>query len=217
MPRRLNPLTERRGPGRSLQKISVAKLAVKVRKNTTILNSRELYRIRIDMDSTPDTTAVMQYISAVPEGVGAGNRSGKKIRANHVSIRGSIIKLGASGGTQVRLILFRDNLGSTTPPTLGDLFSDENDFHENKHMLISEQVQKRFTIMWDKFIILNENFDGETTAAQFKFSKKLNFNILFTGAASTNEGKNSLWLLSGSNETNVPLLNGDVVFKYSDL
>lgn len=193
-------------------------LAKQVRKNTRQLASKEIGRVRIVMDATPDTTAVMQNVSFIAQGDDVGTRHGRKIHAKHVSISGSIVKNTVSQANGVRMILFRDNLGTTTAPTLADLFADENDLFQNQHRLINEQPTKRFTILWDKFFALNEGFDGQTTLVPFKFSKKLNFDILYTGVAATDEGKNSLWFLSGSDEaSNVPAVRGDIVFKYSDL
>ncbi len=218
MPRRLNPLTERRGPGRSLQKISVAKLAVKVRKNTKILGSKEIGRIRITIDPTPDTTAVVQNISFVAQGDDVGDRHGRKIHARHVSVSGSIGYAGGAANTKNRMLIFRDNLGSTTSSSLTELFNQENDFFDHYHRLINEQPMKRFTVLWDKYIVINEPFDGALTVHSYKFSKKLNFDVLYTGTTASNEGKNSLWLMSGSNQVSaVPASTGDVVFKFSDL
>ncbi len=195
-----------------------SKLAKQVKKNTRILNARELGRVRVVMDATPDTTAVVQNVSAVAEGDDVGNRHGRKIHAESIEVRGTIIKNTASQANGVRLLIFRDNLGTTTAPTLADLFTDENDFFQNQQRLINEQPMKRFTILWDKFFALNENFDGQTTMVPFSYHKKLNHNILYTGAAVTDEGKNSLWFMSGSDEvSNTPALRGDIVFKYTDL
>ncbi len=206
------------GPGHRAKVSSLRKLEVKVRKNTKILANREIGRTRITMDSSPDTTAVVQNISLVAQGDDVASRHGRKIHATHVSARGIVIKASTSPDTRVRMMIFRDNLGSTTPPTLANLFTDENTFFTNGHRLINEMPQKRFTIIWDKFFIIGEAFDGNITSKQFKFSKKLNFNILYTGTSATDEGKNSLWFVSGSNEASaVPSLQGDIVFKYSDL
>ncbi len=210
MPRKfIGPLTKKQHE---------AKLQKQVNKNSRILNRREMGRLRVTMDSTPDTTAVVQNISFIQTGDDVSQRQGRKIHAESISVSGSIRKAATSTGDTVRLLIFRDNLGTTTAPTLTDLFSDEDDFFNNKHRLINEQPMKRFSILWDKYIILNESFDGEITQASFKFSKKLNFPILYTGAANTDEGKNSLWLLTGSNEASlVPNLIGDIVFKFSDI
>ncbi len=197
---------------------AIKKLRKQVAKNTKALSSKEIGRIRINMDSTPDTTAVVQNVSFLTQGDDVDDRHGRKVHAVHVSIQGNILKNTAAPNHKIRFLLFRDNLGTTTAPTLGDLFVDQNDFFENQHRLINEQPMKRFTILWDKYIVMNESFDGNTPVVAFKFSKKLNFNILYTGTSSSDEGKNSLWFMSGANEaTNVPSVNGDIVFKYTDL
>ncbi len=208
MPGFIGPLTKKQ---------SIAKLAKKVNKNTRALQQREMGRIRVTVDSTPDTTAVVQNLAPIAQGDDIGARTGRQIIAKSISIRGVMFKAATSAATTVRMIIFRDNLGSTTPPTLADLFIDESDFFSNQHRRDSEQNMRRFTILWDKYIILNEGFDGQTTAASFKYSKKLNFKMIYTGTAATDEGKNSLWLMSGSNEASlVPAVVGDTIFKYID-
>ncbi len=196
----------------------VRALKRKVNKNTKALQSKELGRIRIAMDTTPDTTAVMQNVSFLAQGDDVDNRHGRKVHAKSLFLSGSIEKNLAATSSMVRFMLFRDNLGTTTAPTLADLFASEDDFFSNAPRLINEQPMKRFTILWDHHFVLNENFDGQRTVRGFKFSKKLNHNILYTGTANTDEGKNSIWFLSGSDEaTNVPIVRGDIIFKYSDL
>ncbi len=197
---------------------TLRKLAKKVNKNTKILSSKELGRIRVTVDTSPDTTAVVQNISFVAQGDDVGDRHGRKIHARHLSIQGSVVKAGGAANTKIRMLVFRDNLGSTTAPTLADLFTDENDFFDNHHRLINEQPMKRFSILWDKYIIINETFDGSLNVVSYKFNKKLNFDILYTGTTASNEGKNSLWFMSGSNQVSaVPASTGDIVFKFSDL
>ncbi len=209
MPAFIGPLTKKQ---------SLAKLARKVNKNTKQLNAQEIGRLRVTMDATPDTTAVVQNVSFVSQNSDVTGRRGRKIHAQHVSIQGSVVKAAVSANTKIRIILFRDNLGTTTAPTLSDLFVDENDFFDGKHRLSNEQPMKRFSIIWDKYIILNEHFDGQLMATSFSFSKKLNHDILYTGTSTTDEGKNSLWLISGSNEaSNVPAMTGDIIFRFSDL
>ncbi len=203
-------------PGR--KQAGIKALAKKVNKNTKLLNNRERGRLRVTMNAAPTTTANVANISTTGQSLDVTGRHGRKIHAESISVSGSIVKAATSAATSYRVIIFRDNLGSTTPPGLGDLFEDENDFFENKHRLINEMPQKRFSILWDKYIILNEAFDGQTTVKSFKFYKKLNFDILYTGTAATDEGKNSIWIISGSDEASaVPAVTGDVIFRYSDL
>ncbi len=193
-------------------------LAKQVAKNTKILNTREFGRARSDLTTNPSATTSFQNMSAVAQGDGINARHGNKIHAESISIRGSILKNTASPFTKIRFMLVRDNLGTTTAPTIGDIFDDEGDFHDNKHRTPDQQQMKRFTVFWDKYFVLNETFDGQTSATHFKYYKKLSFNIFYDGTAITDEGKNSLWLMQASDEaTNTPLVSADFVFRYSDL
>ncbi len=197
---------------------ALASLSKKVAKNTRILGQREVKRVKVTIDSTPDTTAVMQNVSAVAEGLGSNERNGRMIHAVGVQIGGITAKNPTATFNALRFVLFRDNLGTTTAPVVTDLFDSESDFFDNKPRTEHIQKRKRFTVLWDKHIILNESFDGNVSAKSFKFSKKLNFRILYSGSAITTEGRNSLWLISGSDEaTNVPSVDADIIFKYTDL
>ncbi len=108
MPRFIGPKTKKQ---------HLAGLEKKVNKNTRILARREIGRIRVDMDSTPDTTAVVQNISFIQTGDDVSQRQGRKIHAESISVSGSVRKAATSTGATVRMIIFRDNLGTTTAPT----------------------------------------------------------------------------------------------------
>ncbi len=209
MPRFIGPLTKKQ---------SLARLSKKVNKNTRLLGSREIKNVRVDIDATPDTTAVVQNVSFVAQGDGVTQRSGNKIKANSISCAGTLIKAAASSSNGVRILIFRDNNGTTTAPVLTDLFLDENDFFNNQQRIQDPQNMARFSILWDKYIILNEGFDGQTTMVKYNFHKKLNHNIYFSGSLNTNEGKNGIWIMTGSDEASVvPALAGSTIFKFSDL
>lgn len=115
-------------------------------------------------------------------------------------------------------MIVRDNLGTTTAPVVSDIMESETDFFSGSPRAYNAQALKRFTILWDSHFIINEGFDGNVSMKTIKFKKKLNFNIYFTGATTSDEGKNNIYLLSGSDEgTNVPAVVADVVFIYSDM
>ncbi len=194
------------------------KLAKQVSKNTALLNTKEIGSARREMVTTADTTATFREISETAQGDDIGDRHGRRVQAFSVSIRGSCQKAAASPVSKMRLIVFRDNYGDSTIPVLSNLFIDEQDFYDNEHKRDDPHTNSRYTILWDKYIILNENFDGQTTAKSFKFYKKLNHKIIYTGTAATDEGKGSLWLLQGGTPTtNVTTVTGDIVFKFTDI
>lgn len=197
---------------------TVDKLAKQVRKNTRILNQREINFVRTSLDATPDTTAVVQNVSLIAQGLDDNDRVGRKIHAMKIEIAGIVEKHTSANFSSYRIVCFRDNLGTTTAPTRGDLFESEDDFFDCKPRTHNEQALKRFTFLWDKKIVLNEQFDGNVMARHVNFTKKLNFDVTYTGAATTDEGKNSIWIISGSDEaTNVPGVNIDCMLTYSDL
>ncbi len=196
----------------------MAALTKKVNKNTRILGSREKNNIRVTMDTTPDTTAVVQNLAPIAEGLGDTGRIALKIHAESIDLSGSIFKSTASIFTRVRMIIVVDRQGDSTPPTVTNIFETEDDFFQGQIRREDVHSMKRFRIIWDKFIVINEAFDGQVTCQAFKFHKKLNFNMNFSGAGATDEGRNSIWLITGSDEaTNVPTVNGDVVFRYTDI
>lgn len=198
--------------------VSLKTLSKKVNKNTRKLNTKEINFVRAAVDTTPDTTAVIQNVSLTAQGLDDNDRIGRKIHARKIELAGIVEKHTSANFSSYRIILFRDNLGTTTAPVRGDLFESEDDFFNGKMRTHNEQSFKRFTFLMDKHIILNEAFDGNVMARTIHWKKKLNFDILYTGAATTDEGKNSLWIISGSDEaTNVPGVDIDVMLTYSDL
>ncbi len=214
MPRSVSIAT---GPGHR-SKSTLAKLAKKVNKNSRLLNAREMNFARVTIDASPDTTAVVQLISEVGQGDEDNQRIGRKIHAESIELTAILSKNSAATFNSVRMVIVCDNLGSTTPPVVTDVFENENDFFNGQMRSHSSQNLRRFTILMDKHIILNEAFDNNISAKSIRFKKKLNFNIYFTGAATTDEGKNCLYLISGSDEgTNVPAVVGDTMFVFSDL
>ncbi len=194
------------------------KLVKQVKKNTRMINSREKSFLRTVVDSTPDTTAVVQNIAIPAQGDDDNQRIGRKIHAEKIEIGGRIIKHSTASSSSVRYIIVKDNSGTTTAPVVTDIFENETDFFSGAPRAHNAQALKRFTILWDKHMIINEAFDGNASMPKIHFTKKLNLNILFTGPAITDEGKNNLYLISGSDEgTNVPAVVADTVFTYSDL
>lgn len=197
---------------------SLATLAKKVAKNTRILNTREFGSQRTALTVSPSTTANVLNVSPIGVGDDVSNRQGRKIQAHSIEISGTITMHATSAQTAYRLVLVKDRFGTTDNPVLGDLFIDVNDMFENQVRRETPQDHKRFQVLWDKFINLNEPWDGASPQKAFHFKKNLNFPIFFSGSAATDEGKNNLWLFEVSDEaTNTPVVNAVAVFRFSDL
>ncbi len=193
-------------------------LAKKVRKNTRAIGSREKNNIRTTMEVNPDTTAVVQNLAPIVEGLGDVGRIALKVHAEGIDVSGTLFKNSASIFTRLRLMIVIDKQGDTTPPTVTNIFESEDDFFSGQLRREDVFSMKRYRIVWDKMFVLNENFDGQVTCHAFKFHKKLNHDMNFSGAGATDEGKNSIWLISASDEvTNKPVVNGDIVFRYTDI
>lgn len=193
-------------------------LARKVAKNSRILAQREIGRVAANLAAAPSTTSTIQLVSSTATGSDISSRDGRKIHAESIEISGNVAMHTSAPFSLYRMVLVRDNLGTTDAPIITDIFADEDGFFNGEPRLSNPQPLKRFTILWDKLITLNENFDGQTQVKAFKFKKKLNFDIYYSGTTATDEGKNSLWLIQGSDEaTNTPNVSASFVMQYSDL
>ncbi len=203
---------------RNLALSDLRRLKKKVSKNTKILRSRELSRSISDIEAAPSTTVSIQFVPVSATGDDIASRHGRKIHASHVVMSGNVAKHTSAPFSIYRNMLVKDTNGTTTPPVIGDLFQDADAFFQGHPRLMNPQILKRFKIIWDKIIPLNEAFDGNTQVKLFKMQKKLNFDIYFSGAAVTDEGKNGLWLFQSSDEaTNVPAVDASITLSYSDL
>ncbi len=197
---------------------STKSLASQVAKNTAALAKVEVKTTRTEFVVGPSTTTTVTDVTQLVEGVGEGQRIGRTVQAFSISARGSCEGHPTAPNNKIRFMLVRDNLGSGTPPTLSNLFEGEADYHDNEHKRDDVGTNVRFTVLWDKYIILNENYDGQQQAKAWKFYKKLNHKVTYSGAGATDEGKGSIFLYQGSNEaSNVPTVTGDVIFKYTDI
>ncbi len=162
----------------------------------------------------PNTTGATVDLSAIAQGDDVANRQGNKVRAKYLSIRGFVAKHASATNTQLRMMVVRDNNGSTTPPTIGSLFTTVTVFRQNKNKRGDPQTNSRFSVLWDKFIILD---DIKQIDAQVNFSMSLDHHIFFSGTAATDEGKGHLWLLIASSEaTNDPIVTVDSMLKFID-
>ncbi len=112
-------------------------------------------------------------------------------------------------------MIVRDNNGSTSVPSIADLFEDNNAMFTNQPRLTDPQTNSRFTVLWDKFIVLSNT--GGKESVPFSYSMSLDHHVFFTGGAATDEGKGHLYLFNISNEaTNDPIVSGVSVVKFID-
>ncbi len=162
----------------------------------------------------PNTTTSITNLTAIAQGDDFNARNGRKIRAKYLRYRGSVIQHPTAVSTGLRMMIIRDNNGSTTQPALIDLFASEANFFNNQNKRGTPQQNSRFSILYDKYISLS---DSGTTAAHFDFKIPLDHRIYFSGSGSTDEGKGAIYLLSASTEaTNDPILSANCMVKWID-
>ena len=92
------------------------------------------------------TTAIVTNLTAIAQGDDFLNRQGRKIRLQSVSMKGVFTASASATITFGRVIIFRDNNGSTTKPVLTDLFADDSTFYTGKHKLGDPQTNGTFIV-----------------------------------------------------------------------
>ncbi len=174
----------------------------------------EFRTITTAFTSDPNATGATVNLTAIAQGDDIANRQGNKIRCKHISVKGHIQINGSATISQVRMMIVRDNNGSTTQPTIASLFTSATVFRQGKNKLGDPQTNSRFTVLWDRFVNLDSTNQEQV---YIKWSSSLDHHIFFTGTASTNEGKGHMYLFIVSNEaTNDPGVSIDAMVKFID-
>ncbi len=174
----------------------------------------EYRTVRTAFTADPNSTGAVVNLTAIAQGDDVDERQGNKIRAKHLKISGSVGLNASATRSQLRMMIVRDNNGSTTVPGIAALFSTVAVFVANRPKLSDPQRNSRFTVMWDKYILLDAINQEQ---AGFSFSMPLDHHIFYSGTASTDEGKGQLYLFIASNEaTNDPAVGADAIVKFID-
>ncbi len=155
------------------------------------------------MTVDPNTTGAVVPLTAIATGDTITTRAGRQIILKRLDAMGTITLHSSATASFVRMMVVRDNIGSTTPPVITDMYTSAVQFANNKQTLDTPQIRHRFTILWDKWIALDA---GQGLVKTFKFVKRLNTRCFFTGSASTDGGTNNLYLFIASNEATNDLI-----------
>ncbi len=171
------------------------------------------------LDATPDSTGTSVSIFPIAQGTDENERLGDRILVHSILIKGiGIQDASAAAGTQVRWALVRAPLGTTTAPTIVEVFGTVALMSQNRRRLFNSDSTLRFKVLADKFIVFPAFGDNRSTQKinyYHKFKKPLNVTYSNTGA--TDEGPNHIYIMVACNEgINVPAFAWDVVVKYSD-
>lgn len=185
-------------------------VAYSVKKLLNIEYKSELTGLTNDMS----TTATITNLTAIAQGDDFDDRNGNKIRLASISWKGNVLKSSVPETQMGRVMIIRDNNGSTTQPIITDLFSDESSFFNGRHKLDDPQTNSRFTVLLDRQFALD---DSKAQLSTVSWYKKLDHHCFFSGSAATDEGKGALYMIQGSDQaTNVMLNRTDVVIKFID-
>ncbi len=144
----------------------------------------------------PNITGAVVALTDIAQGDDIANRQGNKIRAKRIVASGTVTLNASATDSQLRMVIIRDNNGSTTRPAITDLFGTVAEFADNLPKTGDPQSNSRFSILMDKMIIVN----SDTPTKQLNFSESLDHHIFFTGTTATDEGKGHLYLFIASNE-----------------
>ncbi len=168
----------------------------------------------VDIPTTISSTPNITNLSAIATGDDFNDRDGRKIKCVSLRYKGRISMHASANSSAVRMVIFRDNNGSTSIPGVTDLFASAATFLNNHNLLDDPQTNSRFSVLSDKIYLLS--ITGNQQAA-YDIYVKLNSHMYFSGSAATDEGKGAIYLLFVSNEaTNVPNTLGNSVLKFID-
>ncbi len=173
----------------------------------------EYQSLNVTLTSDPSSSGAVVNFTGVGQGDDRSNRQGNKIRAKYLKVSG-IVRLHASAtASNVRMMIVRDNNGSTTQPAITDLFGSVANFQNGMNKIGDPQTNSRFSILWDKKIVVNTNSPNK----YFEWSSSLDHHIFYSGTAPTDEGKGNCYLFIASNEaTNDPIVSASSMFKFID-
>ncbi len=195
--------------------IVVASNALQVARAVSKLVNVEYKQFDVLISQAISTTVQVNNMVALAQGDTFESRNGRKIKLFSWSVRGQIKGHASATNTNVRLVIVRDNLGSTTPPVIGDLFETNLTMGLNQHRLGDPQTNARFSVLYDRSYSLSPG--AGTSIKQFQHYSKIESHVTFTGTAATNEGKGCLYSFLVSNEaTNTPTCMVETRVKFID-
>lgn len=180
-------------------------LQAQVTRLTRASNQRELYSLATGFTADPSSSGAVVALTDILQGDETTERVGRQVILKHLKARGIVTLNSSATDSRVRMMIIRDNIGNTTVPAITDMFTSVAQFAANKLSIETPQVRHRFTVLMDKYLLVNA---GSGLTKTFTFSRKMNTRCYFTGPLTTDGGTNNLYLFIASNEaTNDPVVN----------
>jgi len=199
---------------RSSRYLSTATKALTVAYAVKKLINVEYKSLTTDFTVDPNTTGAVVTMTNIAQGDDFDARNGRKIRLKSIRVSGHISINASATELAVRMMIIRDNSGTTARPVITDLFTDVGTFAANLNKLGDPQSNSRFSILWDKFVLLDAVFQSQKAV---KWYKEEDFHVYFSGTGATDEGKGGVYLFIASNEaTNDPVVSIDCQIKWID-
>lgn len=158
-------------------------------------NSETLHQPQNLAAAAIGATPIFTNIAPVQQGNNNNDRSGNKINAKYFRLNGFLQAKGAVGDI-ARVMIIKDTENIGTAPTESDVFGGSARMLNGYPVDVGTSAYQRFKVLYDKWF----TFDTSQMYKPIKINKKLNYPIQFTGNASTDEGKNTTYIVMVSND-----------------
>ncbi len=186
-------------------------------KATRVVNAIELNVHETTIANPAQAGAVVNLMN-LAQGLDSNERIGDSVMPVRIEVRGKYVLNASATASTVRLVILRDNAGTTTQPTIIEAFGSVANFRNNNPAIGDSQQRARFTILWDKFITIESGNSSGTIKAIAMKKRLARRKVHFTGATATDEGKNCIYLFHATDEaTNVPAATALVKLWYNDV
>ncbi len=205
---------KRKPMSRSGRYLDTASKALTVAYAVKKLINVEYKSLTTDFTTDPSSAGAVVNMLAIAQGDDFSNRNGRKIRLKSIRVMGHVTLNASATASTLRMVLVRDNNGSTTQPAITDLFSDVGTFAANLNKLGDPQSNSRFSILMDRFMLLDSVNSSQRT---IEWYRQEDFHVFFSGTGATDEGKGAVYLFIASNEAaNDPVVSVDCQVKWID-
>jgi hypothetical protein len=159
--------------------------------------------------------AVVQA-SAIAQGDTGVTRDGDSIRILKHSLLLYFVQNASATQTSIRCTIVRDHGAAGAVPAVTDIWLSASVYAP---LACTSKSRDRFTILYDKIHILNENVASVTQATSDQFSYNAPHHVHYVGVDSTDAsaGKGTIWVCLLSNEaTNTPTYSVASRFEFVD-
>lgn len=173
----------------------------------------ELKHVTTGYSGLVSNTGIVQLISPVPEGLTYADRTGRKIRAQSIQIKGAATgnDVTLTDASICRILIVRDNGDSSGAPAISAILQASAVYglrEQGPHNL------RRYSVLHDELFILNS---GGPNSHVVNWYKKVNFDIYFDGNLAGDANKGSLYMILLSNRaTDAPTMNLQTRVRYAD-